>query len=132
MPYKPTSPTSRPNTLWTTNIAHLERSKSRNPEQGRSSSRVRADPTGDQAVSMEVAIREVRRFEKALYYATLSYWNRLLPVHGCLRRAQKAIDRTYEPTDQRLAPSKVDPGEFNDAKEAKKRREDRGEGWGTG
>lgn len=118
--------------LWAKNIAYLERSKNRNPEQGRASKRVRADPTGEQAASMESALKGVRQFEKHLHSATLSYWYKLIPAYEALHRVFEAVDRAYEPTDQRLVAAGIKLSELKKARRAQARRTERGEGWGTG
>ena len=118
--------------LWIRNIAHLERSHSRNPEQGKASKRVRADPTGEQAVSMESALKELRQFDKHLHAATRKFWYGCLPAYESIHRAFEVVDRVYEPTDNRLARGGVSRAELRRARNAKKKREERGEGWGTG
>jgi hypothetical protein len=117
---------------WIRNIAHLERSHSRNPEQGKVSKRVRADPTGEQAVSMESALKELRQFDKHLHAATRKFWYGCLPAYEAIHRAFEVVDRVYEPTDNRLGRGGISRAELRRARQAKGKREDRGEGWGTG
>ena len=117
---------------WIRNIAHLERSHSRNPEQGKVSKRVRADPTGDQAVSMESALKELRQFDKHLHAATRKFWYGCLPAYESIHRAFEVVDRVYEPTDNRLGSRDISRAELRRARQAKEKREERGEGWGTG